>query len=197
DKDKEIGDSVSLRPILSDFRAAHPNIHFKTFLGDSSFDSYDIYSMLKNEFSFERACIPMNPRNSKASSSDFDTSGTPICPVTGMPFLSVSLSPSFFLSFVRLALAVISRSRADFYNCLLFIRRNHRYYENVRLPMHHLLYSLFGCSANCIASALLCSVLLCSALRSVVLFCMAIKPLSVKNLRRISHLMYRPASADS
>ena len=31
----------------------------------------------------------------------------------------------------------------------LFIRRNHRYYENVRLPMHHLLYSLFGCSANC------------------------------------------------
>ena len=26
------------------------------------------------------------PRNSKASSSDFDTSGTPICPVTGMPF---------------------------------------------------------------------------------------------------------------
>ena len=52
DKDKEIGDSVSLRPILSDFRAAHPNIHFKTFLGDSSFDSYDIYSMLKNEFSF-------------------------------------------------------------------------------------------------------------------------------------------------
>ena len=42
--------------------------------------------MLKNEFSFERACIPMNPRNSKASSSDFDTSGTPICPVTGKPF---------------------------------------------------------------------------------------------------------------
>ena len=31
----------------------------------------------------------------------------------------------------------------------LFIRRNHRYYENVRLPMHHLLYALFGCSANC------------------------------------------------
>ena len=86
DKDKEIGDSVSLKPVLSDFRAVHPGVHFKTFLGDSSFDSYDIYSMLKNDFSFERACIPMNPRNSKASNADFDPSGTPICPVTGKPF---------------------------------------------------------------------------------------------------------------
>ena len=35
-----------------------------------------------------------------------------------LPF-SLCLSPrSFFLSFVRLALAVISRFRADFYNCL-------------------------------------------------------------------------------
>ena len=86
DSDKEIGDSVSLKPVLSDFRAAHPTIDFKTFIGDSSFDSYDIYAMLKNDFSFERACIPMNPRNSKASSAHFDASGTPICPVSGMPF---------------------------------------------------------------------------------------------------------------
>ena len=86
DSDKEIGDSVSLKPVLSDFRAAHPTIDFKTFIGDSSFDSYDIYAMLKNDFSFVRACIPMNPRNSKASSAHFDASGTPICPVSGMPF---------------------------------------------------------------------------------------------------------------
>jgi len=86
DSDKEIGDSVSLKPVLSDFRAAHPTIDFKTFIGDSSFDSYDIYAMLKNDFSFERACIPMNPRNSTASSAHFDASGTPICPVSGMPF---------------------------------------------------------------------------------------------------------------
>ena len=86
DSDKEIGDSVSLKPVLSDFRAAHPTIDFKTFIGDSSFDSYDIYAMLKNDFSFERACIPMNPRNSKASTAHFDASGTPICPVSGLPF---------------------------------------------------------------------------------------------------------------
>jgi hypothetical protein len=86
DSDKEIGDSVSLKPVLSDFRTAHPTIDFKTFIGDSSFDSYDIYAMLKNDFSFVRACIPMNPRNSKTSSAHFDASGTPICPVSGMPF---------------------------------------------------------------------------------------------------------------
>ena len=92
DSDKEIGDSVSLKPVLSDFRAAHPTIDFKTFIGDSSFDSYDIYAMLKNDFSFERACIPMNPRNSTASSAHFDASGTPICPVSGMPFTSLGKS---------------------------------------------------------------------------------------------------------
>ena len=86
DSDKEIGDSISLKPVLSDFRAAHPAIDFKTFIGDSSFDSYDIYAMLKNDFSFERACIPMNLRNSKTSNAYFDASGTPICPVTGKPF---------------------------------------------------------------------------------------------------------------
>ena len=58
DKDKEIGDSVSLKPFLSDFFAAHPELSYKTFLGDSAFDSYDNYSLLKNGFHFERACIP-------------------------------------------------------------------------------------------------------------------------------------------
>lgn len=56
DKDKEIGDSVSLKPFLSDFFAAHPNLSYKTFLGDSAFDSYENYALLKNEFHFERAC---------------------------------------------------------------------------------------------------------------------------------------------
>ena len=38
-----------------------------------------------------------------------------------LPF-SLCLCPRpFFLSFVRLALAVISRSRADFYNCLMVV----------------------------------------------------------------------------
>ena len=86
DSDKEIGDSVSLKPVLSDFRAAHPTIDFKTFIGDSSFDSYDIYALLRRDFRFDRACIPMNPRNSKPLEGlkRLRTSGTPICPVSGM-----------------------------------------------------------------------------------------------------------------
>jgi len=84
--DKEIGDSVSLKPILSDFFEAHPSFSYKTFLGDSSFDSYDNYRMLRNEFGFERMCIPLNSRCSVSAHSDFDSKGTPICPVDKTPF---------------------------------------------------------------------------------------------------------------
>lgn len=86
DIDKEIGDSTALKPVLSDFFTAHPDISFSTFIGDSSFDSYDNYSLLKNKFHFCRACIPMNRRNSKPSGIDFDSSGTPICPIDGASF---------------------------------------------------------------------------------------------------------------
>ena len=86
DVDKEIGDSTSLKPVLTDFFNDHPQLSFKTFIGDSAFDSYDNYSMLKNDFHFERACIPLNTRNSKCSDAMFDKSGTPICPVDGTPF---------------------------------------------------------------------------------------------------------------
>ncbi len=86
DQEKEIGDSVSLKPILSDFFAAHPNLSYKTFLGDAAFDSYDNYSMLKNDFHFERACIPINTRNSKTSHAEFNAHGTPICPLDGSEF---------------------------------------------------------------------------------------------------------------
>lgn len=86
DSDKEIGDSTALKPVLSDFFKVHPNIHFSTFIGDSSFDSYDNYSLLKNEFGFTRAAIPLNPRNSKSSNACFDENGTPICPLNGTKF---------------------------------------------------------------------------------------------------------------
>ena len=46
DIDKEIGDSTALKPVLSDFFEAHPDLKYHTFLGDSAFDSYDNYSML-------------------------------------------------------------------------------------------------------------------------------------------------------
>lgn len=84
-QDKEIGDSSALKPILTDFFKAHPKMHPSTFLGDSAFDSYETYSMLKKDFGFARAVIPMNPRNSKkADASDesdvvFNEVGTPIC----------------------------------------------------------------------------------------------------------------------
>ena len=86
DSDKEIGDSKSLRPVLSDFRSLHPTLSFKTFLGDSAFDSYDNYAMLHKEFGFDRVCVPMNVRNSKNSNAEFDDNGTPICPIDRSPF---------------------------------------------------------------------------------------------------------------
>ena len=55
DEDKEIGNSTALKPVLSDFFSAHPHLSYSTFLGDSSFDKYDHYSMLINEFKFEKA----------------------------------------------------------------------------------------------------------------------------------------------
>lgn len=86
DSDKELGDSKTLKPVLSDFFSAHPNMSYSTFISDSAMDSYDNYTMLKNDFHFSRMCIPLNPRNSKSSNSEFDASGTPLCPYDGSPF---------------------------------------------------------------------------------------------------------------
>ena len=86
DLDKEIGDSVSLRPVLGDFFKVHPSFSYGTFLGDSSFDKYDHYAMLRDEFHFEREAVPQNPRNSSTAHADFDDVGTPVCPIDGTPF---------------------------------------------------------------------------------------------------------------
>jgi len=85
DSDKEIGDSTALKPLLSDFFAAHPSLQYGTFIGDSSFDSYDNYDLLLNHFKFQRTLIPLNARNSKALNSDFDDNGTPLCPIDRTP----------------------------------------------------------------------------------------------------------------
>ncbi len=92
DKDKEIGDSKSLKPVLSDFFKKHPNLSFSTFLGDSSFDSYDNYSMLKNDFGFSRICVPLNTRNSKKSYGSFNHFGNPVCPYDGTQFICLGKS---------------------------------------------------------------------------------------------------------
>jgi len=92
DLDKEIGDSTSLKPVLSDFFNSHPSFSYDTFLGDASFDTYDIYKMLRDEFHFERMCIPLNPRKSSSLLSETDDNGTPICPVDKTPFTFLGVS---------------------------------------------------------------------------------------------------------
>ena len=91
DLDKEIADSLSLKPVLSDFFLAHPTFSYKTFIRDASFDSYDNYVTLHNDFKFKRICIPINPRNSASAHTDFDVNGTPICPLDKTPFIFHSI----------------------------------------------------------------------------------------------------------
>lgn len=84
DADKELADSKSLLPVLRDFNHMHPGLHYKTFLGDAAFDSYDTYRALLGEHGFSRAVIPMSRRHS-ASRHDplLDESGVPLCPLDG------------------------------------------------------------------------------------------------------------------
>jgi hypothetical protein len=85
--DKEIGDSKTLKPILQDFRAAHPSFQYGTFTGDSAFDSYKNYSFLINDCGFQKAVIPLNPRGGlPAAAVGFNQHGTPLCPKTDKPF---------------------------------------------------------------------------------------------------------------
>lgn len=86
DADKELGDSTSLKPVLSDFFRVHPGFSYQTFLGDSAFDSYQNYSLLKDTFHFQQACIPLNTRNSQNLDACLDESGAPVCPVDKRPF---------------------------------------------------------------------------------------------------------------
>jgi len=93
--DKEIGDSIALKPVLWDFRAAHPGLRYGTFSGDAAFDTYDNYRFLLKDYSFDRAVVPINPRNSAAhnnNNEDFNENGTPLCPLDGTPFLFHSKS---------------------------------------------------------------------------------------------------------
>lgn len=81
DEDKSIGDSSSLKPVLSDFFTLHPHFQPDTFLGDSAFDTVDTYGFLKNEFHFSKALIPYNPRNeSSLEKVGYNLYGYPTCP---------------------------------------------------------------------------------------------------------------------
>lgn len=81
DEDKSIGDSSSLKPVLSDFFTLHPGFHPNTFLGDSAFDTIETYGFLKDEFHFSKALIPYNPRNeSTLEKVGYNIYGYPTCP---------------------------------------------------------------------------------------------------------------------
>lgn len=81
DEDKSIGDSSALKPVLQDFFSAHPTFSPHTFLGDSAFDTIDIYSFLKDEFHFKKAAIPYNLRNeSTLPKVGYNEYGYPLCP---------------------------------------------------------------------------------------------------------------------
>lgn len=63
DQEKSVGDASALIPVLQDFFSLHPGFHPDTFLGDSAFDSSEIYGLLRNDFHFSKTLIPYNPRN--------------------------------------------------------------------------------------------------------------------------------------
>jgi hypothetical protein len=81
DEDKSVGDASALTPVLTDFFALHPGFHPDVFLGDSSFDSAELYSSLINDFHFSKALIPYNPRNeSTLKKVGYNEYGYPTCP---------------------------------------------------------------------------------------------------------------------
>jgi hypothetical protein len=91
--DKEVGDSTALKPVLLDFKKEHPTFQYGTFAADSSFDSYDNYTFLLRDYRFDKAVIPMNPRNSASSNTKhFNENGTPLCPRDVTPLLLLGKS---------------------------------------------------------------------------------------------------------
>ena len=81
DEDKSIGDSTSLKPVLTDFFSLHPAFHPDTFMGDSAFDTIETYGFLKDDFHFSKALIPYNTRNeSTLDKVGYNVYGYPTCP---------------------------------------------------------------------------------------------------------------------
>ena len=81
DEDKSVGDSSSLIPLLSDYFSLHPGFHPDVFLGDSAFDSAEIYGSLFHDFHFSKALIPYNPRNGGTLKKvGYNEYGYPTCP---------------------------------------------------------------------------------------------------------------------
>jgi len=82
DEDKTLGDAKSLIPTLEGFFERHPSIKPSVFIGDSSFDSAEIYAKLlgKDGFGFDKAFIPLNSRGLKYPDCPLNENGVPCCP---------------------------------------------------------------------------------------------------------------------
>lgn len=81
DEDKSVGDASALVPVLQDFFSLHPGFHPDTFLGDSAFDSAELYGTLFHDFHFSKVLIPYNPRNeSSLKKVGYNEYGYPTCP---------------------------------------------------------------------------------------------------------------------
>lgn len=85
DEDKSVGDARLLLPLLRDFFDRHPAIRASTFLGDSAFDSIEIYKALLTDgvlpHHFQKAYIPLKAAAS-ALNPDYtlNEDGVPCCP---------------------------------------------------------------------------------------------------------------------
>lgn len=82
-EDKSLSDSKALIPVLRDFFKKHPLINPKTFLGDSAFDTIEIYNSLFTDeaLGFQKAYIPLNKRsNLKYENYTLNENGIPCCP---------------------------------------------------------------------------------------------------------------------
>jgi len=82
--DKEIGDSTSLKPVLLDFKAAHPRASYRVFSADAAFDSYDNFAFLLHDYGFQKAVVPLRGAL-PATDVGFNENGTPLCPADGTP----------------------------------------------------------------------------------------------------------------
>ncbi len=83
DEDKSLADSKALLPTLCDFYEKHTSIKPDVFLGDSAFDSIEIYNKLlgKDGLGFNKAFIPFNPaHNLKYPDCPISKDGVPCCP---------------------------------------------------------------------------------------------------------------------
>ena len=83
DEDKSLADSKALLPAIRDFFEKHPLIKPSVFLGDSAFDSIDIYNELlgKDGLGFSKAFIPLNcAHDLKYPDCPINEDGVPCCP---------------------------------------------------------------------------------------------------------------------